>query len=86
MLYETKSKMTQLFINKTTASLLKHSAHLEVDLINKQKLSMLSSPRFMCLFSFSVRLKWQPSLHHYAISYFQHLNSISRIKTHRANR
>lgn len=39
--------MIKPFINKITASLLKCCAHLEMALINKEKLPMLSSPRFM---------------------------------------
>lgn len=78
--------MIKLFINKTTASLLKYCVRLEMGLINKQKLPMFSSPRFTCCFSFSVRLKWQPSVHHYVMSYFQHLNSIAIIKKYQANR
>lgn len=64
-----KQKMIKLFINKITASLLKYRAHLEMGLINKQKLPMFSSPRFMYFFSFSMRLEWHPSFHHYAMSF-----------------
>lgn len=66
--------MTKLFISKTTASLLKYRAQLEMGVINKQKLPMSSSPRLTSLSGFSMGLKWQPGLHHDAVSYFQHLN------------